>query len=165
MTEITVASRNIPLTELYSQLQLEYLSYFLRSKIYCKDFAENYKKVCEVKREKIEKISSRNTLPSIFNDILMKERYLEKFLNRTGTPEFTYKDDIIRMKMERWDRNYYFCKGTSIKLTVENYTTLGIVSNNDKNLCILTVRDEFGIDHVVHYNNVCRIFPEDFFTF
>lgn len=162
---ITKSSRNIPLTELYSQLQLEYLSYFLRSKIYCKDFAENYKNVCQVKKEKIEKMSSRNFLPSIFNDTVTRERYLEKFLNKTGTPEFTYRDEVIRFKMERWDRNYYFCKGTSVKLTVDSYTILGVVLSNDKNLCILTLKDEFGVDHVVHYNNVSRIFPEDYFDF
>ena len=106
MTE-SKSSRDLPLNELYTCLQLEYLSYFMRAKTYCKEFAENYRKVCLVKHEKIDKISSKNNLPSIFNDCHAKQRYLDKFLNEQGIPNFTYKDEEIREKMSCWDRHYF----------------------------------------------------------
>jgi len=167
MTELDkfIKSRDIPLTQLYSQLQLEYISYFLRSKIYCKDFAENYRTICEAKKLKIDKISSRNTLPSIFNNEETKERYIKEFLNEFGVPSFTYRDAAIDKKMSCWDRWYYFCKGTSVKLSNDNSTVLGIVNHNDKTQCILNVIDEFKNEHTVHYNNVTRLFPEGFWSF
>lgn len=158
-------TRNIPLSELYYNLQLEYISYFLRSKIHCKDFAENYKKICLAKREKIEKISLMNGLPSIFNDSEVKAKMLKDFLNDFGIPNFTYKDESTRSRNERWDRNFYFCKGTSVKLVVEEKTILGVIVNNDKNQRILVISDDNKIEHTVHYNNAARLFPEDFFTF
>lgn len=159
------SSRDIPLTQLYSQLQLEYLSYFLRSKIYCKDFAENYKKVCDQKKVKIEKISSPNALPSIFNNQDIKERYINEFLNPFGIPSFTYKDEAIEQKMSCWDRWYFFCKGTSVKVLIDDKIILGVVNFNDKTNNILVIEDEFKIKHTVHYNNVTRIFPEGFWNF
>jgi len=158
-------TRDIPLSKLYYNLQLEYISYFLRSKIHCKDFAENYKNICVAKKEKIEKISSMNGLPSIFNDSLVKAKFIKDFLNDFGTPNFTYKDEVTKNAMERWDRNYYFCKGTSVKLVVDSNTILGVVLNNDKNQCILVIADDNKDEHTVHYNNAARLFPEDFFTF
>lgn len=159
------SSRDIPLTELYSALQFEYLSYFIRAKIYCKNFAENYVKVCEQKKAKIETISSRNNLPSIFNSTEKRDQYLHKFLGETGTPLFTYKDCDIREKMEKWDRFYYFCSGTSISFQNGNEVILGVINFNDKEIQVVNLTDEFGNKHTLHYNNIKRLFPEDFFNF
>lgn len=162
---MTQKSRNIPLTELYSALQLEYISYFVRGKIYCKDFAENYMKVCGQKKVKIDNISSRNNLPTIFNSEEIRNRYLKRFLGETGLPNFTYKDDEIKGKMQKWDRFYYFCTGTSVSFTQNGVTVLGVVLSNDKNSCVVKIVDEFQQTHELHYNNIHRLFPEDFFNF
>lgn len=158
-------SRDISLTELYSVLQNEYISYFLRKKLYCKEFSINYETVCRQKQEKIEKISLKNSLPSIFNDEEMKERYLTRFLNETGAPNFTYKDEVIKNKMERWDNYYYFAKGSSVKFLVNDKIMLGVVAHNDKDNRTVLVKDEIGKEHSLHYLNITRLFPQDFFEF
>lgn len=160
-----IKSRDIPLSELYANLQLEYISYFLRSKVYCKDFAERYKTVCDAKKEKIDRISNRNSLPSIFNDEVEKERYIQMFLNPSGTPNFTYKDETIKAKMGCWDGHYYFFGGVSVKILIAGQVRLGVITHNSRYKKIATVIDEFKNEHVLHYNNITRIFPEDFFTF
>lgn len=163
MTE--AKSRDLPLSDLYSCLQLEFLSYFMRGKTYCKEFAENYRKVCIVKKEKIDKISSKNNLPSIFNDQHAKQRYLDKFLNPQGIPNFTYKDEDIREKMSCWDRHYFFQKGCSVKFIDGEDVLIGQVIHNDKNSSIVCIMDENKVERELHYNNISRLFPDDYFTF
>lgn len=158
-------SRDISLTELYSNLQTEFLSYYLRKKLYCKNFSENYSIVCDQKKEKIEKISAKNNLPSIFNDGSVKERFLSKFLNETGAPNFSYKDEDIKKKMSRWDKWYYFTKGTSVKFVNDGKTILGVIVANDKDSQIVTIKDEFNEEVDLHYSSITRLFPQDFFNF
>lgn len=161
-------SRDIPISELYSILQIEYLGYFLRSKIYKiyrKDFSDNYKRIADQKKEKIEKISIRNNLPSIFTDKAIREKYLKAFLNESGLPNFTYKDDEVKDKMSKWDRNYYFFKGTSVSFKKDGKVMWGIVSHNNKNKCIVSVEDSDGNNHELHYDNIKRIFTSDYFDF
>ena len=162
---VIVKSRDLPLSELYSNLQLEYLSYYVRSKTYCKEFVDNYSKICCSKRDKIEKISSKNNLPSIFNDDHAKQRYIDKFLNEQGIPNFTYKDDEIKDRMSCWDRYYFFQKGCSVKFKDGVDVLLGKVINNDKNSSIVYIIDENKTERELHYNNVSRLFPESFFNF
>lgn len=158
-------TRNIPLSDLYHNLQMEYLSYFLRTKIYCKNFSENYSKICTVKREKIERISSNNNLPSIFNSETSKAKFLDRFMAKWGSPNFTYKDEEVRKKMQCWDRHYFFSKGSSIKFILEGEVSLAVIQFNDKSNEIVTVVDENGVRRDLHYNNVSRILPQDFFQF
>lgn len=161
---MTQKSRDISLVDLYSNLQLEYISYFVRSKIYCKDHTENYKKVCKQKFEKIDIISRKNNLISIFNDVETKLKYINKFLNATGEPNFTYKDDEIRQKMSKWDNFYFFNKGTSVKFVINGEVKLGVITYNNKVDKILTVKDESS-KYELHYSCVTRLFSEDYFNF
>ena len=158
-------SRDISLVDLYNCLQLEYVSYFVRKKIYQKEYAINYSGVCDQKKEKIETISKKNNLPSIFNDIDIKNRYIQMFLNETGEPNFTYKDEEVKNKMSKWDNFYFFAKGSSIKFNQDSKVVLGVVTHNDKANKILTIKDEFKSDQDLHYSSVTRLFPEDFFNF
>lgn len=158
-------SRHIPLTELYSNLQMEYISYFVRSKIYFNDFAKNYSKICEQKKEKIENISTRNNLPSIFNNEQSKQKYIAKFLGEFGFPNFSYKDNSVKEKMQKWDRFYYFGSGISIMFKNEDESiSLGVISMNDKDTCIATVKDELDNKLELHHSNIKRIFPESFWV-
>jgi len=157
-------SRNLSLVEFYSLLQLEWISYFVRSKIYKRDFADYYKKICKDKKEKIFSISRKNCLPNIFEDKNYLQKYLDQFLVDFGIPEFQYKDDKVKNKMSPWDRFYYFDKGVSVKFIRENKIEMGEIVYNDKKNSIVTVKsDDFDELYDLHYNNVCRLFPSDFF--
>ena len=158
-------SRNLPLADLYTALQLEFLSYFIRYKTYRRDFSVSYKQVCDVKREKIEKISSRNNLPSIFNDEHAKQRYMDKFFNESGIPNFTYKDDQIKEKMNCWDKHYFFQRGCSVRFRENEDVLIGQITSNDKDTSIVTLIDENQTPRELHYNNIARIFPDNYFNF
>ena len=161
---MALKSRNLPLAEYYSNLQLEYISYYLRSKIYRKDFAENYRNICIGKAEKVKGIATKNCLPSIFTDKAYLEKYINLLIPSFGLPDFRYKDDVIKGKMEKWDSFYYFCKGVSVKFLVDEKINVGIVVKNDKENNILEVRcDGMEENYWVHYTKASRLFPEDFF--
>ena len=157
-------SRHIPITELYSNLQMEYISYFVRSKIYFNDFSKNYSKICQQKKEKIDNISSRNHLPSIFNNESIRDKYVQKFLGDFGFPNFSYKDSVVKEKMQKWDRFYYFGSGVSVVFKEDDIPQLGVIVSNDKDLCLAVVKDEFGVETDLHHSNLKRIFPESFWS-
>lgn len=158
-------SRNIPLTSYYSNLQLEWLSYYIRSKIYRKDFADNYSQICAGKKEKILGISNKNLLPSIFSNKQILDKYLEELIPCFGTPNFQYKNKEVETKMKRWDVFYYFCKGTSIKfIDQEENIKTGVITKNDKNSEVLEVEcNENKQRYFLHYTKASRIFSEEFF--
>lgn len=72
--------RNISTSEYFKILQLEYLLYEMRSKIYPfgKD-REKFKSIMEYKKVKIADISSKNDLTSIFDSDLKRSEFCQKF--------------------------------------------------------------------------------------
>jgi len=159
-------SRNIPLTDYYSILQIEWLSYHIRRKLYRKDFADNYNKICEGKKIKIEGISKKNCLPSIFTDQTHLSRYIGQLIPEFGIPNFQYKDKETEAKMKKWDIFYYFSKGSSVKFICEDRFLIGVINKNDRNSEVLDIYcPETKENHFIHYSKVSRIFSEDFFKF
>lgn len=123
-------SRNLPLIEFYSILQQEYISYFVRSKIYPAEYAKKYVNYCACKKEKIEKIGTKNQLPSIFNVGSLRDQYIENFLSAYGLPNFEYRDDNSRRIMGKYDKEYWFGAGTSIKIKTAEGVIITIVTKN-----------------------------------
>lgn len=163
---MTQKSRDISLTDLFNCLQLEYISYFVRKKIYQKEYSINYSNVCNQKKEKIDGIGQKNGIPTIFTNNETKKEFLSKFLNETGEPNFTYKDEEVKQKMGKWDSFYFFAKGVSVKFNKDNKVILGVIINNDKYNKILTIKsNELSEDIDLHYSSVTRLFTEDFFNF
>ena len=163
---MTQKSRDLSLVDLFNCLQLEFIAYYVRKKIYQKDYAVNYSNVCDQKKEKIDGISQKNSIPSIFTDSDIKKEFIHKFLNETGEPNFTYKDEEVKLKMGKWDNFYFFAKGTSVKFNKDNKVILGVIVNNDKYNKILTIKsNELKEDVDLHYSSVTRLFSEDFFNF
>jgi len=109
-------SRNLPISEYYTILQQEFISYFIRSKIYPEPYADKYRDYCVKKKDKIEKIGLKNSLPSVFSSVTIREKYLKRFFNKKGLPNFEYRDDESVRIMGYWDRVYWFSKGTPIRI-------------------------------------------------
>jgi hypothetical protein len=166
-----IKSRDIPLTDLYELLQLEYISYKFRSIIYKRDFdIKKYEEICEKKKEKIDSISLRNTLPSIFNKEEIKEKYFKKFFNEWGLPNFCYRDDYQRMVKGYWDKIYYFSKDCSVRIKVDNNVLIGQIDSVDIPYYEDEIKGEEKIfvkiskDIIeVGINDVSRIVSTDFF--
>lgn len=164
MTELVTKSRNLSLTDFYSILQLEYISYFIRSKIYPQEYAQKYVDYCVCKKEKIEKIGTKNDLPSIFNSTNIKEKYLDKFFSVYGLPNFEYRDDNSLRIMGHWDTVYWFTEGTSVKIRVDGNMILTTVERNLVNSNSVVVIIE-GEHKTFRYEYVSRIISDNLTNF
>lgn len=126
----TNKSRDLSLADYYEILQKEYISYHIRAKVYPEEYANKYRKYCVCKREKIEKISNKNGLPSIFNLMSLRQRFFDEFFNLYGLPNFEYRDEKSRHIMGRWDKEYWFGTGVSIKVKTEDEILVVTVHHN-----------------------------------
>lgn len=96
-------SRNISILEFLENLQLEYLLYELRSKIYPKKEDKiKYKKIMQFKEDKIFDICSKNNLRNIFNDGEILNEIESKFYNEFGNP----------INMTNRDKYFYYLLGS-----------------------------------------------------
>lgn len=120
--------------EYFNLLQLEYLSYYLRSKIY-EDafFVKMCEDICEKKKNKILNITrSRPRLNSIFSDQNEWKRVvMDEFLTPYGPPNFKYPPGKLGMVF--YDNLYSFKPGFRVRDRGGIFT---IISNSPDDNCI-----------------------------
>jgi hypothetical protein len=127
--------RHISILEYFNCLQLEFLTYEIRSKVYpsAEDKAK-FKKVLELKKIKIFDISKKNSLISIFdNDDLRKEK-IDELFGQSNMPEL----------FNRRDKYFYYFIGSEFSFEGTGYKLVSydldgntaIIENNSKNLCV-----------------------------
>lgn len=124
-----IKDRDIPLGDYYGRLQIEYICYKFREKVYVrKEDKKKFQDISKGKRNKIESISNKNNgLPSIFNDEGIRKWALEKFFNEWGLPNYQYRDDYQKnIGKGKWDKLYYFKKGTELKIKVGDKVKIGV---------------------------------------
>jgi hypothetical protein len=114
--------RNISILEYFKILQLEYLLYELRTKIYpFKRDKEKYKKVVDFKIDKINNIAEKNSLTTIFDDDEKRKSIEKEFYTEFGVPinlskrdkyfyyyigsDFSYKGDGVKLIHYNFDEN------------------------------------------------------------
>jgi len=116
-------SRDIPITEYFTNLQLEWISYKLRELTYDREIdRKRFHDICEMKKEKIEKFAFRNCCKSIFSSESMKNKYVNKFLgDGFGLPNFQYRDERQREVNGMWDKVHYFKNGVRIENQENEY--------------------------------------------
>lgn len=155
-------SRHISVIVLYSRLQLEYLSYFLKYKITIAPYNDKFKLPCIGKRKTIERIASKNNLPSIFTSKTTLDTNVNALLNEWGIPNFEYKDNDMKEKFYKWDVFSYFRKGVGVKY-LDNGVKFGeIVYNNyNKEECEIKSLSNDKII-VLPYTRISRIFADNF---
>ncbi len=114
-------TRNQSLYEYLESLQLEYIQAELRRKIYWKKKDKRFwSKVLEFKKEKIEDIVSRNGLPSIFNDDIVREQLRRKVINDIGFPTFVYRNEEELFSLGETDFRCYFNLNAEVKVLIGN---------------------------------------------
>ena len=157
--------RDIPITDFYTNLQLEYLSYYMRGKVYKRlEDLKKFTDICEKKREKIEGLSRKNCLPNIFNNDLYRERYINLFIGEFGLPQFQYRDDYQRKVKGMWDKKYYFDEGVNVKVNINGLVDVGVIIGNDHESNKATIRLSMDKKEItLLYDNIQRVFPERFF--
>lgn len=129
-------TRDISILKYFNILQVEYLLYELRTKIYpSKKDKENYFEVMDYKINKIENIANKNDLKTIFNSDEKFEEIKNMFLDESGVPK----------QMSNRDKYFYYFigsdfvyKGKGVKLLQYNFDE-GIATVEDEN-------EEFEVD-------------------
>jgi hypothetical protein len=160
-------SRDISIHDYYSLLQIEYLNYLCRYKIYKRE--EDIKKfsdICIKKREKIESISKKNNLLSIFNSEEYKKKYIEKFLNEWGLPNFHYRDDYQKKVKGHWDKVYFLFRGGKVEVKIGGSIILATIKYLDYEsdyIDLVVEEEERKYQHKTYINNIRRVLPDDFF--
>jgi len=126
------SSRNLPIAEYLRQLQLEYLMYQLRIKIYANsEEKKKFKEILEFKKEKILDICNNNNLFNIFDNEDVLTEIESEFYNEFGIPnQMTKKDKYFYFKIDS-DFSY---KGRVVKLNSYNMdnSTCKITDTNSK---------------------------------
>jgi hypothetical protein len=161
-------SRDLTISDLFTRLQIEYLSYYTRYKLWKREKdKKKFKDICQKKREKIESISLKQSFPSIFNNEQRKNIYIyEKFLQSWGIPNFDYRDDYQLKTKGNWDKTYFFYKGTDVICRDKGVEYKGKVLHLDyvNNLVIILCKENEKTFKIhTNINNIKRELPEDFF--
>ena len=119
-------SRDIWINDYFSNLQLEYMSYYARFLLYDRtEHKKMFSDICNMKYEKIKKIAFRNNMSCIFTNVEMWKRYLEKWMgNGKGLPNFQYRDKKHKRRQFYWDAFNYFLEGTFVKYEGDRHQIL-----------------------------------------
>jgi len=138
-------TRDLPLYEFFVKLQEEYVIAELRRKIYSKAKDKiYYEKVMKFKKEKIDDIVLRNCLPSIFTSESTKQRYYSKIYNKSGLPNFIYKDDTERQVQYVLDVQNYYSVNSDVKVDIGEDVEVGSISelNIDKQVVFVKINNK-----------------------
>lgn len=127
-------SRNIPIQDYISILQLEYLSYLVRSRIYRSPFKEKYEEFCKKKQETIKTITLKVGRASIFTDEHIRDKYIEEFFNEKGLPNLQYRDDYQKSVLSIHDKKSYFSPGTWVEYEGRQHFISRNMCYKDENL-------------------------------
>ena len=168
MPENTIKKdRDIPIGDYILLMQYEYISYRVRTMLWSNPLDTNkFKEIAEKKRIKIEKITSKNAIPTIFTNEKIKEQLLGNFFSEWGLPKFKYRDDYQRYNEKgrnRWDRYYYFRKDRDVRVKTDEGVSIGRIVDYDHIRDVVTIdcKDLGMIEMGSVY--VSRIFSTKFF--
>lgn len=130
-------SRHLTVHQLFEVLQEEFVVCELRSKIYPntpRPFSEVSHKeywtdLAQKKKEKIIHIAQKNNLFSIFNSDKIKKDFYERIIPSVGFPNFVYKDDLQRLKQEKWDMHNYYLPKSEVTVYIDGELVRGVISH------------------------------------
>lgn len=163
MTATLPRTRIIPLSDFFSRLQMEYLCYRFRELIYQRPFdKKKFADICLKKKEKIDQIALENCLPTVFNNAVQRDVYLQKFFKKNGMPLFCYRDEYQQKVKGYYDAMYYYVIGTSVRFVENDSIEMGCVQEckvDEKKVVI-----EWEHHTVEHpFESVTRVFPSTFY--
>ena len=138
-------TRHLSVAEYFLQVQKEYLIADFRRKIYFSPKDKNYyAKVCGYKKSRIDKISERNKLHSIFNSEEKFNELRHELFDSFGRPKFN---------MTKEDNNNYYANGNEFSYKGEIYILDQV--REDGQLTIYSPTKEEYL--TVNKNDVARI--------
>lgn len=115
-------SRSLSVLELFDILQKEYIVCELRYKIYpIPDLKKYWQELMEKKKERIFDIlndNNKHKLISIFDSEVVRKNYEDKIIPDMGFPNFIYRDDFQRLKLEKWDIHNYYLPESEVRVYI-----------------------------------------------
>jgi hypothetical protein len=130
--EFSKKTRNLSIYDLFEALQKEHIIASLRCKIYPQQHKQYWQEICDKKKIKILDISKRNrNLPNIFDDKKIKDVFESQIFPEFGKPNFIYRDDIQKSKLEHWDIKNYFSTDSDFKAIRNSVLLIGKLKNVD----------------------------------
>jgi hypothetical protein len=151
-------SRNLSVYRYFEKLQFEYIVAELRKKIYPAKKDKNYhEKVMRFKKEKIEDIALRNSLPSIFSDSKIRQEYYQQIYKMEGIPNFFYKDELEQQELQQKDYMFYYAINSEVKFFEESKIVIGVIKSVDFDSQILRIEDYDNNKYTKKLNQITRI--------
>lgn len=128
---------NVKRGEFLKKLQLEYLTYKLRSQIYTNEkFAGVARDIAEKKRAKILKVSKDFGMGTMF-DTGVQEWVQEFFWNSHGLPNLQYKDEEQHRVQGNYDAWYLLQRGMTV---LYQGVEMVVVANDPSNSVVRVAR-------------------------
>ena len=152
-------SRKISFLEYFENLQREYIVAELRSKIYTNEKDKLYYKEREMvgKRQRIEDISLRNNLDNIFTSQYLKCKFYDEIYNKTGLPNFIYRDNFDKEKRGPLDIYHYFAKGVCVNVLYNECCLKGKISSvNIKERTVVVYLMDLEKTLSIEFDNIAR---------
>lgn len=154
--EIT-KSRDIPQNDYYCNLQKEWITYYLRSKLYNTEHErKKFSDICRMKKDKIDSFSLKNSIDSIFSSEEKMDKYLNLFYEKGKLPDFQYAPKTERLKKR--DFIAFFSIGTNITYN----GTIGVIRYSDFNTKTMTI-DCMGAIKSVSHTEIRRVKYKELF--
>lgn len=128
-------SRSLSIEEFIKTLQLEYLSYKLRSIIYeVPEFRKMNSDIAAKKKEKIQNVAKRYRKETIFDsDENFEIFWRSKFLQEYGLPKLQYS--AKKEAVSYWDKFYLFSEGRMVTWKDVDYRVK--TNNPDENVIMV----------------------------
>ena len=113
---MTEKSREIWLRDYFTNIQFEFLSYYVRKLIYNREYDQKmFSDICKMKYDKIQHLAFRNGTASIFQKVGIWNKYVKDWMNGNyGLPNFTYRDNKQKRRLRYWDATHYFALNSSV---------------------------------------------------
>lgn len=127
--------------EFLIKLQLEYLTHKLRSQIYKDErYAKVAKDIAEKKKSKIQDLSIKFGLPTVFNGYNIKKFVKRYFWRQNGLPFLQYKDEEQRRVQGNYDCWYLLYRGT--KVIYHGRIAEVIINNPSKEEALIKISEQ-----------------------
>ncbi len=119
-------SRDQWIPDYISALQLEYISYYARLKLYTRPIdIKRFGDICQKKKEKIDNMTFRNMVNGIFHSKEVYDKYVKKFIRDAfGVPAFQYINADQEYRVGYWDKFYFFITDSTVEYAGKEYKVI-----------------------------------------
>ena len=142
------------ISEFHSILQDEIIMYDWCLSYYPQEYSGKYTDMVNQRIEKVKDISKRLGSIDVVSSHIVYESVYNKIFPNVGRPNFTYRNDAARLKMDHHSIRYYYYSGRALFVTETNeeVNVLGVMPED----CKVIVEFTDGREMTFEYNELKR---------